>query len=273
MNENGQLVMTEEATYDAKTGEVVEPKLSQQAMKGIRRPNLWQKRDNAHTGLMVGDEFAYAFLCVQEALRPIIATDKENPFIKKDKANSTAGDYTSLGGLLKVIRPILADHFITVEQYAGDVFGLTDAPGNKHLFIPVFMRLEHVPSMQHKIYKIPMPMPQFTPQAVGSAMTYGKRYLILSAFGISSGIDDDDGNAASVAKGIDGTMRDFAQGLKDKIKAFNSVADLKKWAKENASGFEILEESDRDKLRVTYDERIRELQDASQEPAPAKGKK
>lgn len=267
-----QYVMTEEATYDAGTGEIVEPKLSETAMRGVRRPNLWQKRDNTHTGLLAGDEFAYAFLCVQEALRPVVATDKENPFIKKGKdASKTAGDYTSLGGLLKLVRPILAKNFITLEQYAGDVFGLTDTPGNKHLFLPVFMRLEHVPSMQNKIYKLPMPIVAFNAQAVGSAMTYGKRYLILSAFGIASGEDDDDGNAASITKGIDGTLSEFAQGLADKIKGHRDIRELKRWAQQNGSGFDILEESDRQKLRVVYDEHMRELQD-TQDPSDAKPK-
>jgi hypothetical protein len=175
-----------------------------------------------------------------------------------------------LGGLLKVIRPVLGRHFITIEQYAGDVFGLTDTPGNKHLFLPVFMRLEHVPSMQSKIYKIPMPITAFTAQAVASALTYGKRYLILGALGIASGEDDDDGNAASITKGLDGTLGELAQNLADKIKAFGSIHELKRWAKENASGFDILEESDRQKLRVIYDDQLSALQDV---PAQTKGAK
>jgi ERF superfamily len=268
-----QYTMTEEATFDTATGEVVEPKLSREAMRGIRRPNVWSKKDTTHTGLIAGDEFAYAFLCVQEELRPIIATDKENPFIKKDKPKSTAGDYTSLGGLLKAIRPILSRHWITLEQYAGDVFGLTDTPGNKHLFLPVFTRLEHVPSMQSKTYKMPMPITAFTAQAVASAMTYGKRYSLMGALGISSGTDDDDGNAASINKGIDGKLGEVAEGLAEKIKAFTSVHTLKRWAEDNASGFDILEESDRQKLRVVYEDQMVLLQDggaAAEKKAGAK---
>jgi hypothetical protein len=268
-----QYTMTEEATFDSQTGEIVEPKLSEKAMRGVRRPNLWQKRENSHIGVNVGDEFAYAFLCVQEDLRPIIATDKENPFIKKGKdASPTSGDYTSLGGLLKVVRPILARYYITLEQYAGDVFGLTDTPGNKHLFMPVFTRLEHVPSMQNKIYKMPMPITGFTAHAVASAMTYGKRYSLMGALGIASGEDDDDGNAASIAKGLDGTLGDFAQGLAEKIKGFRSAPELKRWAKDNASGFDILEQTDREKLRVIYDEQLTSLQDTQDKPESGKKK-
>ncbi len=264
-------VMTEEATYDKDTGEIQEPKLSREAMRGVRRPNLWKKVDNTHTGLMAGDEFAYAFLCVQEELRPIIATDKENPFAKKDKPkDSTAGDYTSLGGLLKAVRPVLHRNYITMEQYAGDVFGLTDAPGNKHLFLPVFTRFEHIPSMQSKIYKVPMPLVKFDCQAVGSALTYGSRYGLMRALGIASGTDDDDGNAASVTKGLDGKLSEFAQGLADQIKGFKTHRDLKTWATQNASGFDILEESDRAKLRTLYEDRIAEF--SSQDTEPKKGK-
>lgn len=263
--------MTAEATYDNETGEVKEPVLSREAMKGVRRPNLWQKRDSTHTGLMAGDEFAYAYLCVQEELKPIIATDKENPFIKKDKKDSTQGDYTSLGALLKIIRPILNRHFITLEQYAGDVFGLTDTASNKHLFLPVFTRLEHVPSMQSKIYKLPMPIVKFDCQSVGSALSYGKRYSLLGALGIASGTDDDDGNAASIVKGLDSNLGEFAQGLAEQIKSFKTLHELKRWAQQNASGFDILEESDRAKLRTIYEDRLAEF--ASQaEPVKGKGK-
>lgn len=263
--------MTEEATYDNETGEIQEPKLSREAMRGVRRPNLWAKRPDATTGLLAGDEFAYAFLCVQEEVRPIIATDKENPFVKKGQpAGSTSGDYTSLGGLLKIVRPILNRNYITMEHYAGDVFGLTDAPGNKHLFLPVFMRLEHIPSMQSKIYKVPMPLVKFDCQAIGSAMTYGARYTLMRALGIASGVDDDDGNAASVTKGIDGKLSEFAQGLADKMKSLKTHHELRSWAQQNASGFDILEESDRVKLRTLYEDRVAEF--ASQEPE-TKGKK
>lgn len=259
--QNGQLA--EQETYDAETGELKEPTLSQQAMKGVRRPNLWQKRDNAHTGVIAGDEFSYAFLCVQEELRPIIEMDKTNPFAAKDDKGKSAdpdkGKYTSLGALLKVVRPVLNKWFFTFEQYAGDVFGLTDSPGNKHLFLPVFTRLEHVPSMQHKIYKLPMPIVTFNCQAVGSALTYGKRYSLLGALGLSSGTDDDDGNRASVTKGLDSTLSDFAQTLADKMKAFKTPRDLKQWATDNASGFDILEESDRTELKKIYSDLLAEL--------------
>jgi hypothetical protein len=265
-----EYTMTEEATYDNETGEIQEPKLSREAMKGVRLPNLWQKRDNTHTGLMAGDEFAYAYLCVQEELKPIIATDKENPFIKKDKKDSTQGDYTSLGALLRVVRPVLNRWFITLEQYTGDVFGLTDTAQNKHLFLPVFTRLEHIPSMQSKVYKMPMPIVKFDCQAVGSAFSYGKRYSLLGALGIASGADDDDGNSASVVKGIDNKLGEFAQGLSEQIKGFKTLQELRRWAQQNASGFDILEESDRQKLRTVYEDRLAEF--ASQDPA-ANGRK
>lgn len=266
-----EYTMTEEATYDNETGEIQEPRPSREAMKGVRRPNLWQKRDNTHTGLMAGDEFAYAYLCVQEELKPIIATDKENPFIKKGKdASPTSGDYTSLGALLRVVRPVLNRWHITLEQYTGDVFGLTDTAQNKHLFLPVFTRLEHIPSMQSKVYKMPMPIVKFDCQAVGSAFSYGKRYSLLGALGLASGADDDDGNAASVVKGLDGKLGEFAQGLSDQIKNFKTPQELKRWAQTNASGFDILEESDRQKLRKVYEDKLEEF---STQDTAANGKK
>ena len=263
-----EYTMTTEATYDTATGEIQEPKLSERAMRGVRRPNLWKKIDNTHIGLMVGDEFAYAFLCVQEQVKPIIETDKENPFIKKDKQNSTQGDYTSLAFLLKVIRPVLHRNFMTLEQYTGDIVGLTDTPGNKHLLLPVFTRFEHVPSMQTKTYKLQMPIVKFDCQSVGSALSYGKRYSLMAALGIASGTDDDDGNAASIIKGIDGKMGEAAESIAEKMKAFRTPQELRQWAKQNEAGFDIFDESDRQRLRVVYEDCMAAF--SSQAPAETK---
>jgi hypothetical protein len=106
---------------------------------------------------------------------------------------------------------------------------------------------------------MPMPIVSFTPHAVGSAFTYGKRYSLLGALGLSSGTDDDDGNQASIIKGIDNNLGEFAQSLADKMKAFKTVRDLKQWATDNASGFDILEESDRQKLKTIYSDLLTEL--------------
>jgi len=271
MTEDAQYRMDEDATYDVETGEIKEPVLSREAMKGVRRPNLWARRENASNALQVGDEFAYAYLGLQSEIKPVIATDKENPFLKKDNKASTTGDYTSLAHLLRIVRPIMNRWFFTFEQYTGDIFGLTDTPGNKHLFLPVFTRLEHVPTMQHKIYRLPMPIVKFDCQAVGSAFSYGKRYSLMGALGIASGTEDDDGNSASVVKGLDGKLSELAQSLSDKMRSFKTLRELKQWASDNAAGFDILEESDRDKLRVLYGDLTNELS-GDQAPA-AKGKK
>ena len=44
------------------------------------------------------------------------------------------------------------------------------------------------------------PLPQGSPQQIGSAITYGRRYLLAAMVGISVDLDDDDGNAAQQAK-------------------------------------------------------------------------
>jgi hypothetical protein len=244
--------ITEEATFDQETGEIKEPvSLSQQAARGVRRPQYWRKAEGSPSGNIAGDEFAYAFLSVQEQLSPLIEGDKENPFTKSK--------YTTLGALLKLVRPILNQYFITLEQYCGDVVSTVDKPGANHWILPVFTRLEHVPSMQQKIYKFPSAVVAWNPQGQASAFTYGKRYSLLGALGMATGEDDDDGNKATIIKGIDGKLSEFAENLAGTMKTFKSARDLKQWASQNASGFDILEESDRQKLRVVYDDLLKEL--------------
>ena len=66
---------------------------------------------------------------------------------------------------------------------------------------------------------------QNTPQACGSALTYARRYALLSVLGL--GTDDDDGQAASAAP----TLAQQQQQARQQMKAARSLAELRDvWA-------------------------------------------
>ena len=105
---------------------------------------------------------------------------------KKVDAGRRAYRYADLPGVLDVVRPELAKHGLAVVQCPCELDGeaaLTTvlAHGASGEWLETTIRLRPV---------------QGDPQSVGSALTYARRYALLSLFGIAAD-DDDDGKAAS----------------------------------------------------------------------------
>ena len=72
--------------------------------------------------------------------------------------------------------------------------------------------------------KLFLPAPKQDPQGFGSALTYARRYSLMSAAGIAAGdIEDDDGHAASKPQSI-GALPDRV--LADYIAAIQSAIDM-----------------------------------------------
>lgn len=124
------------------------------------------------------------------------AAQAQMPVVVKDRHNTqTSSDYATLDAINKAIRPI----------YTSNGFSLTydteDSPLEGH--VRVVCRVLH--SGGHsKAYHYDQPMDSAgiggkvnkTPtHARGSAITYGRRYLALMIFNLSTGYDDD-GNSA-----------------------------------------------------------------------------
>lgn len=123
---------------------------------------------------------AKALLQVQREIEPIVK-DSENPHFRNR--------YVSLDSMTEYVRPILAKHGLTVIQGGGD---LTNGG------LQVTTTLLHE-SGQWISSSFEMPLEKATPQAAGSAITYGRRYG-LGAFLALANEDDDDGNRASQPK-------------------------------------------------------------------------
>lgn len=105
--------------------------------------------------------------------------------ITKD-ARANYGKYATLAAVMEAISPALAANGLALVQEAelGDN--------------AVTMAATLVHESGETIEFTPLTMPlgsQRTPQAVGSAMTYGRRYQLTALFGLAP--DDDDGETAS----------------------------------------------------------------------------
>jgi ERF superfamily len=104
--------------------------------------------------------------------------DSENPHFKNR--------YASLATVLDTVRPVLARHGLAVLQSAG-----TGTRG------PVlYTTVLHESGQWLALEPLELPAVKPDPQGWGSAISYGRRYLLLAVCGVTAD-EDDDANAAS----------------------------------------------------------------------------
>jgi hypothetical protein len=109
--------------------------------------------------------------------------------VKKSKladAGSYSYPYADLAGITQMVYPLLGEHglaFITAPDYVGERYTLVGS-------------IEHV-SGERRTGFFPL-NDRATPQQIGSALTYGRRYLLGCLTGVVTE-EDDDGKAASQA--------------------------------------------------------------------------
>lgn len=123
------------------------------------------------------NEIAKALVAVQAELEPV-AKDSVNPHFKNK--------YASLDTITEAVRPVLARHGVAIVQGGGE----TTAAG-----ILVTTMLVHT-SGQWISSSFLMPLEKQSAQSAGSAVTYGRRYLLGAMLALATE-DDDDGQAAS----------------------------------------------------------------------------
>jgi hypothetical protein len=250
-DENGEVTETteEEASDRPQT-------LSERAAAGIERPAYWRRVEG-----ILGDggpDYEAAFFAAQGEIEAVIEADAAANITQTVKAK-----YATLAGLLARVRPVLTKHGLTLKQFPGRIHRLgTD--GNRQMFMPIITSLTHVKSGQGEAFVWELPLNKVDPQAIGSLSTYGRRYAIAGIFGIAT--VDDDAAAASIKNKIDREQgADVIDTLIVDINAMKTIADLKKWLSTHREGIEGYTEEKVDKIRVAYDTKLRELQDASQD--------
>lgn len=122
-------------------------------------------------------ELTKALLKVQKDL-PTIGKDSDNPFFKSK--------YASLSKIMSVALPILHKHGVFVSQAPDHLDGQPTLVTN----------LVHAESGEQVTSTMPLFLVKHDPQAQGSAITYARRYALVSMLGLVVD-EDDDGNRAS----------------------------------------------------------------------------
>jgi hypothetical protein len=119
----------------------------------------------------------------------LLAVQKAAPTVTKDASNSAFGKpirYVSLDSLLEAILPALHAEGIVLVQ----------SPSVSDGQPALTTRLVHAESDEAVESTMLLMMAKSDPQGQGSAITYARRYSLMSMLGLA-GEEDDDGNRAS----------------------------------------------------------------------------
>lgn len=108
-----------------------------------------------------------------------LAKDAENPFFKSN--------YLSLDKIIEETRPILQKHGLSVMQF----------PSGDGSTVSVTTMLLHVSGEYIESDPLTMKPVKNDPQAIGSCVSYARRYSLQAILSLNTGAEDDDGNNAS----------------------------------------------------------------------------
>lgn len=139
--------------------------------------------------------------------------------------------YATLKAMLTVVRPILLANGVRIRQGAERTFSTDDGGGMKGRLVPVYTDLIHIPTGEFERTQIEIPLMKMDPQAMGSAITYGRRYTLIAALGLATDEADDDGESAK-PKEMGDRQGDSTEvvALKADMDKQKDIDALTKWA-------------------------------------------
>jgi len=120
----------------------------------------------------------------------LVKAQAETGKLLKDSINPhLRNKYASLAAVIETVRQPLTNNGLVLYQAASTYL---DQPAH----VIVSSSLIHGESGEMVTEHIAIPLVQITAQAIGSAITYGRRYLAMAQCGLAPD-DEDDGNGAS----------------------------------------------------------------------------
>lgn len=145
--------------------------------------------------------------------KALVAAQAEFKAVPKDATNPHfRNTYSSLEAITESVRPILNRHKLAVVQGGSPI---SDEAGAVTAVSVETMLLHE--SGEWISNAVTMPLDKATPQGVGSAVTYGRRYSLSALLAITTD-DDDDGEAASAPRAT--TPRAANKAAADKVMPF-----------------------------------------------------
>lgn len=210
----------------------------------------------------------YAALMAAVAKMPV--------WITTDKPGAHKIKYATLKQILETVRPVLHANGIRIRQGADRSWPMDEGGGMKGRLIPVYTDLIHAESGEVDRTVIEIPLSRMDAQAMGSAITYGRRYTLIAALGLATDEADDDGESAKPRELTDGVKESSELAkLKQEIDACKDATSLMEWGEEVKSKKKAdkLSQDEHTLLRKHYQTRQQKLLATDDEPQPEKPKK
>ena len=239
---------------DANTGEIREVEnLGAAAAEMIERPPYWRRAKQNPAFYIEGDwgsEFEKAFLEVQKEIGPVIQTDSSNDFNKSR--------YASLKIMLTKVQPILNKYGISMRQGTGKINTRNDLGGPK-AFLPVWLHLTHVDTLQWQCVVIEMPITKFDAQSQKAAFTFGRRCDIEGYFSLAPTDEDDSDGVQASHQLTEAQLDEIMDRMAGKLAECKTEAELQKWRKEHEQGLSTLDDGRVNQLKAVWQKRLNEL--------------
>lgn len=170
--------------------------------------------------------------------------------------------YATLKEILEVVRPVLLKHRVRIRQGADRSWPCDEGGGVKGRLIPVYTDFIHTVTGEVDRTTIEVPLTRLDPQAMGSAITYGKRYSILAGLGLATDEADDDGERA-LSRDVTEPVRESPEvgAMRAEIDKLKEASALALWGNDAKTKARInkLSEQDAMLVRKHYQERGRKL--------------
>ena len=196
-----------------------------------------------------------------------ITQDSEANITEKQKRK-----YASLKAIMSVVRPIALKNGVRVRQGCDHAWQL-DTGSVKGRAIPVFTDLIHTASGQFERTTIEIPVTRMDAQAMGSAISYGRRYGILAALGLTTDEAEDDGASTKSRDLLDQQEESpLLWDIKAELRDCESLKDLNTWIEKLKAGgrLEKLNDTEVALARVAFSDKRKVLEKAADEKAKPK---
>lgn len=221
--------------------------LSERASAAVERPTH-SKMINDTMVSTASLEFDQAFMATQMAMETTIQGDAKNTHMKNT--------YATLGNLLLNIKNHMAKNGLSLRQYAGTLQGHKATTTGHFYVLPIITKITHVETGQYEIIAMPIPIADgkgnISAHALGSAMTYGKRYALMSYWGIAT--LDDDAAQSVIGRIEEAEASEFADGIIEKMQICKTKPELEEWAKKNSAAIKLLGEKTSRRIYEAYNE-------------------
>jgi hypothetical protein len=255
--------MMEDTQFDADTGELF---TTSEAAIAVSKSRM-----EAEEAEILGTGTARLMAALMAAVKKLPA------WITTDKTGAHNITYATLKQILETVRPHLHEQGLRIRQGTVRSYELNDGPGSKGRLVIIYTDIVHAESGEVERTVVEIPLMKMDAQAMGSAITYGRRYSLLSALGLATDEADDDGESAasrSITERVQQT--DELLALLKEISGFKLATDLAEWGHDTKQTKRLnrLSEAERALAHKAYADRSKELLDSMDEaPAPKKGAK